>query len=190
MKTYNIVGLIMAGGQSQRMGEDKATLDFKGRTFIETAWHTLKQLKLDTIFVCGKYPDYPFIPDTVAEAGPACAIMHAVKHETVSISDFIIVLPLDMPCLSTSDLQPLIEALIHTNSESVFYEGYPLPCALRTQAVVKRLKEDKPLRDISMLSLLTAYLNEKKIRLSSDREAAFVNINTTSDYAQLSEQAC
>jgi molybdenum cofactor cytidylyltransferase len=46
-----IAGLILAAGESSRMGTDKATLTYRGRTFLELIVRTLRETKLARIMV-------------------------------------------------------------------------------------------------------------------------------------------
>ena len=55
MKT--ITGIILAGGQSSRMGSDKGLISFNGSLFIE---HVIKALKplVKNIIIVSNNPDY------------------------------------------------------------------------------------------------------------------------------------
>jgi molybdenum cofactor cytidylyltransferase len=46
-----IAGLILAAGESSRMGEDKALLTYRGRTFIETILATLREAGVTRLVV-------------------------------------------------------------------------------------------------------------------------------------------
>jgi len=46
-----IAGLILAAGESSRMGTDKALLTYRGRTFLETLFATLREAGLERIAV-------------------------------------------------------------------------------------------------------------------------------------------
>jgi molybdenum cofactor cytidylyltransferase len=46
-----IAGLILAAGESSRMGTDKATLAYRGRTFLEAIVQTLREIDIERIVV-------------------------------------------------------------------------------------------------------------------------------------------
>jgi molybdenum cofactor cytidylyltransferase len=46
-----IAGLILAAGESSRMGTDKATLTYRGRTFLEANVQTLREINIERIVV-------------------------------------------------------------------------------------------------------------------------------------------
>ena len=46
-----IAGLILAAGESRRMGRDKALLTFSGRTFLETILHKLGAAGIENVTV-------------------------------------------------------------------------------------------------------------------------------------------
>lgn len=46
-----IAGLVLAAGESSRMGQDKALLTYRGRTFLETVLATLREADLSPIAV-------------------------------------------------------------------------------------------------------------------------------------------
>lgn len=46
-----IAGLILAAGESSRMGQDKALLTFRGRTFLETIATTLREAGVERVAV-------------------------------------------------------------------------------------------------------------------------------------------
>ena len=46
-----IVGLVLAAGESSRMGRDKALLEYHGRTFLENIIHTLHEAGIERVVV-------------------------------------------------------------------------------------------------------------------------------------------
>ena len=71
-------GIILAGGQSRRMGQDKADIGYRGQTFLERAETLLYATGCNPVRVSGR-PDLPDgIPDRQPGQGPARAILDAL----------------------------------------------------------------------------------------------------------------
>ena len=90
---------ILAGGQSTRMGRDKALLEFRGRLLIEHAVEKLRALGFSPR-IAGTRPDLaawaPVIPDNHPGSGPLAGIEAALS---VSEADLNLFLPIDLPLL-------------------------------------------------------------------------------------------
>jgi molybdopterin-guanine dinucleotide biosynthesis protein A len=98
-----IIGLILAGGLSSRMGEDKATLMIDGQTMLERTAMALRAAGADLVVVSGARPGG--IPDRWPQAGPVGGIASAA--EVLPDAEWLIV-PVDMPRLGQSVLAPLL----------------------------------------------------------------------------------
>ena len=61
-KIAGVTGVILAGGNSTRMGRNKALLDFRGRTLIETVYRTMAELFAEVVVVTNHPEEYPFLP--------------------------------------------------------------------------------------------------------------------------------
>ncbi len=131
-----VIALVLAGGQSSRMGQDKALLDFGAGTLIQ---HTCGVALACTaaVHVVTPWPERyrPLLPDTVgilqegplAGEGPLVALTQAVaalqatgaladevsssSGEHPSLCPWILALACDLPGLTATILQPWINAL-------------------------------------------------------------------------------
>ncbi|POB11136.1 MAG: molybdenum cofactor guanylyltransferase [Sulfobacillus thermosulfidooxidans] len=100
--TICVDGLVLAGGQSQRMGRDKAELLHpSGVTWAEYARHTLQQSGAQTIWISRPFGYQPRtfydVVDNTPHPGPLGGIAQAL---TVSSADFLAVLATDLPFAS------------------------------------------------------------------------------------------
>jgi molybdenum cofactor guanylyltransferase len=115
-----IVGVLLAGGQSSRMGRDKAGIVVEGKTLAERAIETLRAV-CERVVVLGHGrgcpSDVPRIPDD--GEGPARAL---AKLPT---GDVYVVLPVDMPLVRAEHLRVLMEA--RGERRAAHYENEPLP---------------------------------------------------------------
>ncbi|MEM8867623.1 MAG: NTP transferase domain-containing protein [Verrucomicrobiota bacterium] len=110
-----LYGLVLVGGESRRMGQDKALLSYDGKqTQIERSVSLLNEVCANTFVSMRQEQDYA-IPDNAAVLydsddavkGPLCGILSAMAAHPEA--DWLII-ACDLPNLKTSDLQNLITA--------------------------------------------------------------------------------
>jgi molybdenum cofactor guanylyltransferase len=106
-----VSAIVLAGGQSRRMGRDKALIDYRGRPIIAHVVDTLRALS-DDIVVVSNRPDLysPFgarvVPDYEPPCGPLGGIaagLQAAQHPLA------VVVACDMPFLNVTLLRWLID---------------------------------------------------------------------------------
>jgi molybdopterin-guanine dinucleotide biosynthesis protein A len=101
----DISAVILAGGQSSRMGSNKALLPMRGGRFIETIHRRLQGLFSDVLIVTNSPEQYGFLPcRKVADRYPgmgALAGLHAGLYHAAT--PYIFAVACDMPYLN-SDL--------------------------------------------------------------------------------------
>jgi molybdenum cofactor cytidylyltransferase len=95
-----IAGLILAAGESSRMGTDKATLTYRDRTFLELAVQTLREIEIERI--------------AVVLGHHAQEIQRHVKIEAAQV-----VINPDYTSGQTSSLQVGLRSLIADNLEAI-----------------------------------------------------------------------
>jgi molybdenum cofactor guanylyltransferase len=107
--------IIQAGGQSRRMGRDKALIDYHGRPILAHVIDTLRQLSDDVIVVANRSDVYSpivsslgarLVPDYDPPVGPLgglAAGLAAMQH------DLALVVACDMPLLNLDLLRHLID---------------------------------------------------------------------------------
>lgn len=92
-------GFVLAGGQSRRMGRDKASLPFAGQPLIARAVAILQRAGLETA-IAGERADLavyaPVVEDRVHAQGPLGGICSALESMTVRWGVF---LPVDVPLM-------------------------------------------------------------------------------------------
>lgn len=98
MRTEQLAGLILAGGQSRRMGQSKASLTFGGKTFLELAQEHLSLFQPVYLSVsqAGQYPvgNAVELPDRFPGMGALGAIATALQ---TAEQDGVFVLACDYP---------------------------------------------------------------------------------------------
>ncbi|MDN3651896.1 molybdenum cofactor guanylyltransferase [Thalassotalea ponticola] len=99
---YECLGVVLAGGQSQRMGQNKAMLTLSGETLIQRSINTLQQCSVDKVIVSGANNGGD--ADLVINAGPLGGIYSIItKYRPQSL----LVLPVDVPFMDAKHLQQL-----------------------------------------------------------------------------------
>lgn len=102
-------GLILAGGQSRRMGQDKALLPWQGQPFLQHLIQKITPL-VQTCWIVGAKPAYasfglPMLSDKLADKGPVGALATALPQLPTS---YALVVTCDVPMLPSSLLVELM----------------------------------------------------------------------------------
>lgn len=180
-------GLVLAGGKSQRMGQDKGAIAWHGVAQREYAAGMLSKYCAETYISCRAEQDindsaYPLLRDTITDKGPYGAILSA--FEKIPDSAWLIV-ACDLPLLDEATLGYLIEnrdaEAIATTFESP-HDGLPEPLITIWE----------PAAYPHLLSLLAegykcprkALIKADNVRiLKAPNPAALMNANTPEDAA-------
>lgn len=146
----SIKGLILCGGKSSRMGQDKTTVDFRGKSFLAHATSLMESMGIDYYLsinasqkhLCEKYN---CIEDRYPDKGPLGGIASALSEFQCDL----LVIPVDMPELSKNMLSPLFESYISVKKLSSFALNeeiqpfpslWPLSCLPRTEEALSEGK--------------------------------------------------
>lgn len=135
--------VVLAGGQSTRMGRDKALLELDGRPLIRIALERLRGLGFDPR-ICGSRPDLqrfaPVIPDHVSGCGPLGGIEAALA---ASESDLNLFVPVDAPLLPGEFLRWLVARAETSGAVAIIpvLGGRPEPlCAVYSRRLQEGLR--------------------------------------------------
>ena len=107
-----IKGLVLAGGKSQRMGQNKALLDYHGEPQIAFAARQFESLGIDPVISCRKEQaglyagSYELLHDTFEGLGPHGAILSAFRSDPDAAW---MVTACDQPLLKSEHLQKLVD---------------------------------------------------------------------------------
>lgn len=105
----SVTGVLLAGGKSRRMGQEKALIELRGRPLCSSAMEMLRQY-FATVFIAGDRPDLaledtPSIPDIY----PGSALGGLYTGLWAAGTEWIFALPCDMPYPDTRLLDQLLE---------------------------------------------------------------------------------
>lgn len=108
-------GLVLAGGESSRMGEDKAFLTVAGETLVARAARLLREAGCADLVVSGRagvvYPELPHdiavVYDAPGAEGPLAGILAALPALGGEITH-LVTLPVDLPAMRAEILRDLM----------------------------------------------------------------------------------
>lgn len=178
----DITAIILAGGKSSRMGEDKGLMLFEGLPMVEHVINTVKQLTDKVIIIANdkQYEQFgvPVYEDIEKEKGPLAGIITGLS---VSKTDLNWVISCDAPKVSGELLAELARAIEDYDAVvPVYYEKvHPLIATYRKSAL-NVLKEQLALNRFKVI-LANEALNVKRLNVNGFDEANFRNINTKGD---------
>lgn len=189
-------GLILAGGQSSRMGTDKALLDIAGQPLLLHIIAQMKSIGISAITVAvadsaremryrealgqarGDLESIRYTHDRYAGCGPVAGLHAGLS--SMQQEGYVFVLACDMPSLSESLYARMAaecqvsEAEVLRTPEQPFHALYHTDAAMKLQ----RQLEKGELRMMRMLDQLHTILIEP----TASEEEAFRNLNTREAY--------
>jgi molybdenum cofactor guanylyltransferase len=110
----NISAVLLAGGQSRRMGRDKATILFRRKPLWQIQLDLLYKLQPVEIFVSARTdpvwrpPDVTFVPDEPPSRGPLSGVTATLARIR---SSHLLVLAIDMPSMNEDHLRYLCDKI-------------------------------------------------------------------------------
>jgi molybdenum cofactor guanylyltransferase len=185
----DLTAFVLAGGNSTRMGTDKAFLEFKGLSLVERALRTLRALTPEVMIVGerAKFAQYaPVVEDAFRARGPLGGI-HAALAATAT--DLNIILAVDLPFIEVRFLKFLVKKA-HTADALVVLPRaagglQPLCSVFRkdVQLVAERAllrKENKI--DSLFKEVATLVIEEDELQRRRFPASMFDNLNTPHEY--------
>ncbi len=186
--TTELYGLVLAGGRSRRMGQDKALLDRGGQSQLEYAY-TLLDAVTARCFVSTRADQsddetrsrFPRIADKYDDLGPAAGILSAMEQHPDA--DWLVI-ACDLPNLDSETIEFLIANAPADNPFTAYrssYDDLPEPlCAIYrrgSDAIVRAFVDDGIKCPRKML------IRSDTALLAQPDPAALDNVNTPEDLA-------
>ncbi|MCY3757679.1 MAG: molybdenum cofactor guanylyltransferase [Acidobacteria bacterium] len=184
-------GYVLAGGQSTRMGRDKALLEIGGQPLIRSAVNLLKALT-GRVAILGPAENYsflgvPVLPDLVPSRGPLSAIYTGLERSGTTVNLF---LACDMPLMEGTFLKLLVERALLADAVLMRLDDGSLEplCAVYNRSCLPTVKANYENRRFKLSDLFpklrTQYLTESDLQdLGLDRRI-FTNLNDPGDLEQ------
>lgn len=179
----NITGIILAGGKSSRMGNDKGFLMLNKKPFVQYSIDALKPL-VSEILIVSDNPDYDVfglkrINDITKSAGPIAGICSGLE---ASSTGYNLILSCDIPMINSNILKKLIEG-IDEDSEIIQIEsnGKTMPLIAIYKKEVTDTFNMLLKKDERRLRVAIKSCTSKNIILEKEHEFSTMNVNTQND---------
>ncbi len=184
----SITGIVLCGGRSTRMGQDKAALLFAGETLRARAVRVLQALTGDVIVVGRADQDVSglavrVIHDPVEGLGPLAGLAAGLA---ASPGDVNLVLACDMPLASPLVLQRLMELRGDHDICVAVIDGRPSPLCAVYRAGVARVAQDLLAAGERRVMALLDRVETKRVDAAVFRDidpdlVSFLSCNTPDD---------
>lgn len=193
-------GYVLAGGQSRRMGTDKALIPVSGQTAVERQCRLLEPLCPQGVFVAGARfapaTNFPWhvIQDPIPDSGPITGILSALRHAQRGIA---LIVAVDLWSLTADTIAAVVQAMTsrsrpdqgsvvedefdlsyaHNAADPSFMGAQPLCAAWRVETSLPMIAEQFDLGERSVMRAWSK-LHRHPVLVS---ESHIANINTPSD---------
>jgi len=180
-------GAILAGGLSTRMGHSKHDLRLPdGRTMLEATLAVVGEVCHEVVVIAPEkvIDNVPHVHDPEAGRGPLAGVIALLES---NLSEHYLVVPCDMPLLTTTLLRtlcspiPLTARVFQLNSDE---QISPLPISL--SANVRSQVHSAQQQGIRSMHGMLAQIQVEIHQLPESHAPCLQNINTPEDLARLS----
>jgi molybdopterin-guanine dinucleotide biosynthesis protein A len=186
-----MTGIILAGGESRRMGTDKALLDINGRPLIEHILEVFAGLFRKTIIVTNtpdRYRMYgvELTSDVLDIRGPLTGIYSGLLR---SDEEYSFVAACDMPFLNARLISYMGEVAAGYDAVVPQFNGFLEPLhAVYRRGILPAIetqvrKQDRRIRGIFDY-IQVRYVTEEEIARFDPQKRSFRNLNTPKEYKE------
>lgn len=189
-----ILGVVLAGGNSSRMGFPKSELLFMGERLVDMAVANMRKTIITgkrvrgMVAVSGRVGGHFCIPDEVNDLGPVGglkSVLSWAKRSRHNLSvTHLLVAPVDMPGLDANILGLLLTR--GRGSMIAGFKGFELPVLVRLCRETMDSIESGSLRSIR--DLLSRH-RVMDLTVPQEFRWRFANVNTKHDFANFLRQA-
>lgn len=191
-----VSAIVLAGGQSRRMGHDKALIEFQGKPVLAHVITALRELTEDVVVVSNRSDLYgSFGARVAADYDPPCGPLGGIAVGLQAIAhELAVIVACDMPFLNVTLLRWLIDQSGEYDAvvPQTGGELEPLHAVYRRgcyQSIVQRLARGER-RVISFFTdVRLRIVPETEWRVLDPAGRSLVNLNTPDDLGLLSTPA-
>lgn len=177
----SLKGLILCGGKSSRMKQDKTLVSFQGKPLIAYATNLFNELGIEYHLSINSdqvhlKEEHTSIVDEFQDKGPLGGIVSAMKQ----LETHLLVIPVDMPFLSQSLMKELIDTRDIQEMVRCFQLNgrlEPFPSIWKVNST-ERLEQFISERQLSLQKCIAQLPHQL---INSDDSALFRNMNSPQD---------
>jgi molybdopterin-guanine dinucleotide biosynthesis protein A len=184
----NISAVLLTGGQSRRMGRDKATIPFRGKPLWQIQLDLLHKLQPAEVFVSARTdpawrpPNVTFVPDEPPSRGPLSGVTATLARIR---SSHLLVLAIDMPFMNEKHLRYLCDQIEPGRGvlSMIGDRAEPLAAIYPIEARVDFIKALSRV-DFSMQTLINQLVKMgmlRVIRVTEEEQRFYRNLNKPDD---------
>jgi molybdenum cofactor guanylyltransferase len=201
-----IVGAVLAGGRSARMGQDKALIrpDPDGARLVDRVIGAIRAAGITEIAVVGAPPTWPpelieqhtreavvHVPDRWPGEGPLGGIISALLH-SMETADWVFVAPCDVPDLDATDIVAMTTAAVRSGAVGCIAQVQgrvnPVVACLSPLIAAGLLRQfdagERRVRSLADLSGMTVVELAGPAQISSETSPGPFDLDTPTDLAR------
>ena len=191
--------VIQAGGESRRMGQDKALMPFLGKPLIQRILDRVEHLAGEVLVTTNRPDDYTFLglplfSDIIPGRGALGGLYTALK---IAQNPFVAVVACDMPFVSPELIKVEQTLLVSEDQDAVIPsiegETEPFHAVYRRDtclpAVHASIEADQWRVNSWFPKVRLRYLSDAEVRKVDPKGLAFWNVNTPEDLRRAEELA-
>ena len=172
--------VVLAGGKSSRMGQDKALMKMSGKTMIQHVVDNLAKV-FDEVFISGNRSGDPVpmnvIKDRYEQKGPMEGIRSALEH----CQEDIFVCSCDMPFVSTELMKDILQRRAENKISIAECEGKVYPVLGIYPYVVLDVLANSIKNDRLRMTRFLEQQDAHYIQYDESFRPQFLNINTPAE---------
>lgn len=181
---HKYTGIVLAGGKSSRMGQDKARLMLNGTPMLQSVLNQL-ETTVDEILVSSNYPEHAvfnkeLIYDEYKNQGPLAGIHAGLKKSSF---DMNIVLSCDIPYINKTVIEKLKTAYLKSGGTTTIASCagrlHPL-CGVYSKENLEVIEDLLNKKVLKMLHALE-FMNVNVLEFEPAYERCFINMNSQED---------
>lgn len=178
-------GIVLAGGKSSRMGQDKARMKLNGTEMLQLVLRQLEPV-VDEVFVSSNHSEHAMfnkelIYDEYKGQGPLAGIHAGLKKSSF---DMNIVLSCDIPYISKMVIEKLKLAYLKSGGTTTIASCagrlHPL-CGIYSKDNLEVIEDLLNKKVLKMLHALE-FMNVNVVEFEPEYERCFMNMNSREDF--------